>query len=221
MKVPLPLTLPLALVALICSTFADTDNTNRPTHHATKRDHGTYDYYVLHHDPVSTVPLSDILRSLGLELVDSVGQLPDHWLLRIPRNHEELQKRHTYERLDALTRRSSPKGWDQELERIAGAVKHLSLQTLRQRVKRTSEVQRSSQPIDWLAMNSSTVADREGIQDPIFSDQWHLVNDENPVHMVNAAPVWDMGIHGEGVISAMVDDGLDYESDDLADNFVS
>ena len=39
--------------------------------------------------------------------------------------------------------------------------------------------------------------------------------------MVNVAPVWDMGIAGEGIISAMVDDGLDYESDDLAANFVS
>ncbi len=39
--------------------------------------------------------------------------------------------------------------------------------------------------------------------------------------MLNAAPVWESGNAGEGVIAAMVDDGLDFESDDLADNFVS
>lgn len=70
-------------------------------------------------------------------------------------------------------------------------------------------------------MSSSAIAEREGIIDPNFGDQWHLVNDENPVHMVNVAPVWDMGIAGQGIISAMVDDGLDFESDDLAANFVS
>ena len=34
-------------------------------------------------------------------------------------------------------------------------------------------------------------------------------------------PIWDMGITGKGVITALVDDGLDYNSDDLAANFVS
>lgn len=37
---------------------------------------------------------------------------------------------------------------------------------------------------------------------------------------MNVAGVWEMGITGKGIISAMVDDGLDFESPDLADNFV-
>ncbi|OBZ65694.1 Protease KEX1 [Grifola frondosa] len=37
--------------------------------------------------------------------------------------------------------------------------------------------------------------------------------------MMNVTPVWDMGITGKGVITALVDDGLDYTSDDLAANF--
>jgi subtilisin family serine protease len=39
--------------------------------------------------------------------------------------------------------------------------------------------------------------------------------------MMNVTGLWDMGITGNGVITALVDDGLDYESEDLADNFVS
>jgi kexin len=39
--------------------------------------------------------------------------------------------------------------------------------------------------------------------------------------MMNVSRLWDMGITGDGVITALVDDGLDYESEDLADNFVS
>jgi hypothetical protein len=54
----------------------------------------------------------------------------------------------------------------------------------------------------------------------MFTDQWHLVNDEYPEHMMNVIPVWDMGITGHGVISGLIDDGLDYEHRDLAPNFV-
>ncbi|CAL1705543.1 unnamed protein product [Somion occarium] len=37
--------------------------------------------------------------------------------------------------------------------------------------------------------------------------------------MMNVTAVWEMGITGKGVISALVDDGLDYNSDDIAANF--
>jgi subtilisin family serine protease len=39
--------------------------------------------------------------------------------------------------------------------------------------------------------------------------------------MMNVTGVWKEGVTGKGVISALVDDGLDYESRDLAPNFVS
>lgn len=58
-----------------------------------------------------------------------------------------------------------------------------------------------------------------GITDPEFGRQWHIVNDASPHNMMNVTGVWDMGITGKGVISALVDDGLDYTSDDLAANF--
>jgi hypothetical protein len=54
----------------------------------------------------------------------------------------------------------------------------------------------------------------------LFPQQWHLVNDEFPEHMMNATPVWEMGFTGKGIISSLVDDGLDYTSEDLVDNFV-
>jgi kexin len=38
--------------------------------------------------------------------------------------------------------------------------------------------------------------------------------------MMNVTPVWDMGFTGKGIISSLVDDGLDYTSVDLKDNFV-
>jgi kexin len=38
---------------------------------------------------------------------------------------------------------------------------------------------------------------------------------------MNVTGLWKDGVTGKGVISALVDDGIDYESRDLAPNFVS
>ena len=38
--------------------------------------------------------------------------------------------------------------------------------------------------------------------------------------MMNVTGLWKEGLTGKGVISALIDDGLDYESDDLKGNFV-
>lgn len=65
------------------------------------------------------------------------------------------------------------------------------------------------------------VAASLGIKDPIFTEQWHLVNDKKPEHSINVAPVWQQGIKGQGVRVAVVDDGLDMHSEDLAPTFVS
>ena len=102
------------------------------------------------------------------------------------------------------------------------AVRHLEKQVPRQRIKRAAipDPLPDPQNDDDGHSLSRAVAERLGIADPLFPDQWHLINEDYPEHMLNTTPVWDMGIMGEGVISAMVDDGLDYDSEDLADNFV-
>lgn len=57
------------------------------------------------------------------------------------------------------------------------------------------------------------------INDPIFKDQWHIFNTAFPGHDVNVIPVWRMNITGKGVVTALIDDGLDYDSPDLKDNY--
>ncbi|KDE03993.1 hypothetical protein MVLG_05562 [Microbotryum lychnidis-dioicae p1A1 Lamole] len=63
------------------------------------------------------------------------------------------------------------------------------------------------------------VASKFGILDPLWPKQWHLFNDKMQEHSINVAGVWEQGITGKGVNVAIVDDGLDFESDDLAGNF--
>ncbi|CAK9436213.1 uncharacterized protein LODBEIA_P07710 [Lodderomyces beijingensis] len=58
-----------------------------------------------------------------------------------------------------------------------------------------------------------------GIQDPEFASQWHLLNLKYPGHDVNATGLWMEDILGQGIVTAIVDDGLDAESEDLQENF--
>lgn len=73
--------------------------------------------------------------------------------------------------------------------------------------------------VDSSQIPAKEVSDKLDIQDPIFFEQWHLVNTLAPGNDVNVKNVWYDGIRGKGITVAIVDDGLDYESQDLADNF--
>lgn len=57
------------------------------------------------------------------------------------------------------------------------------------------------------------------INDPEFPTQWHLINPNSLGNDVNVTGVWARNITGKGVVTALVDDGLDYEHEDLKNNF--
>ncbi|THH29587.1 hypothetical protein EUX98_g4596 [Antrodiella citrinella] len=194
-----------------------------------KRHYTTHDYYVIEHVPTAAgASLAEVARSLGVEVVEQAGELRDHWLVRSPKPplqqltaRGEPQDRVLRAFEDLQSRASSSLySRSEEVEhsrRVIHSVKYLERQELRQRVKRAPP------PIpgpDAVGLETSeAVAMRMRILDPEFTNQWHLVNDDYPQHMMNVTGVWDMGITGHGIISALVDDGLDYNSDDLAANF--
>ncbi|KAG0258013.1 pheromone processing endoprotease [Mortierella polycephala] len=62
------------------------------------------------------------------------------------------------------------------------------------------------------------IADIFRILDPGFRYQWHLHNTRDG-HDINVTGVWEQGINGSGVNVAIIDDGLDMTSEDLAPNF--
>jgi len=197
----------------------------------TKRHYGTHNYYVLEHDPrvLSGASLADVARALGVEVVERAGELSDHWLVRSEKPLADLAGRgeisdHVLDAYESLRARAAltqdshflaHSADTHQARSVVSSVKYLSRQYLRQRVKRAPP------PIRPTPGSSRAVALRLGIQDPLFPKQWHLVNDEQPEHMMNATPVWEMGLTGKGIISALVDDGLDYQSVDLAANFVN
>ncbi|KAL5606406.1 hypothetical protein BROUX41_002823 [Berkeleyomyces rouxiae] len=72
---------------------------------------------------------------------------------------------------------------------------------------------------DELEEKRKALIEKIDIKDPIFKDQWHLINTEQPGHDVNMTDIWLEGITGNGSIVAIVDDGLDMYSEDLKDNY--
>ncbi|HEX2620178.1 MAG TPA: S8 family serine peptidase, partial [Phototrophicaceae bacterium] len=64
------------------------------------------------------------------------------------------------------------------------------------------------------------------ITDPLYPEQWHLLNTGQQAGGVagndaNVYPAWDQGYTGTGVVLASVDDGLWWNSPDLLNNFLS
>ncbi|TFK29176.1 hypothetical protein FA15DRAFT_700441 [Coprinopsis marcescibilis] len=102
------------------------------------------------------------------------------------------------------------------LRRLASSITHLEKQ------HRHTLVQRAPAPAPPLVRpppSNDAVIDKYGIKDQFFSLQWHIANDRYPENMMNVTPVWDMGYTGKGVVTGLIDDGLDYTSEDLKDNF--
>ncbi|KAI1318140.1 pheromone processing endoprotease [Mortierella claussenii] len=65
---------------------------------------------------------------------------------------------------------------------------------------------------------SDGMAEELGFKDPGFRFQWHL-HDTKDRHDINVTGVWKQGINGTGVNVAIIDDGLDMDSEDLGPNF--
>ncbi|KAJ7256533.1 peptidase S8/S53 domain-containing protein [Mycena haematopus] len=189
---------------------------------SSNRNYDTHNYYVVEHD-AQHATLAVVSRALGVEVVDRAGELPNHWLVRAPKVSGEFIAREEQERDRVLDNYARLRAHSQDSvlaaradhdneARTAAAIKYLSRQTLRQRAKRAPLPQTSQE-------DARAVALRLGISDPLFAKQWHLINDEAPEHSMNVIPVWEMGYTGRGVISSFVDDGLDYTSEDLMENF--
>jgi kexin len=202
-----------------------------------RRDHTTHAYYALEHAPHAGAALSECAAALGVELVERVGELSNVWLVRAP--HAALAARSASAGADAdpvvaalaeLRARAAqqpswlalphPRRRAQHARRVAASVRFLERQVPRQRVKRDGRAVLDAPTDGGPLATTHDVATTLGIADPEFPKQWHLVNDEFPEHAMNVSRLWAEGVTGKGIISALVDDGLDFTSDDLAPNFV-
>lgn len=194
------------------------------------RDHDTFDYFVVHLQ--NSADPKAVATGLEANLEGPSGELPDHYTFSCYKNQstaleaslEELKRRRILRRrgLDV----------EDEPEELQGVRWHQK-QELRQRhVKRLppplphiKKAPPSNNPVQLDQQQQADKTRLEGIAktleitDPIFQEQWHLFNYVQKGVDVNVTGVWEQGITGTGVISAIIDDGLDFTSNDLKPNY--
>ncbi len=59
----------------------------------------------------------------------------------------------------------------------------------------------------------------EGMPDPMFRNQWFLNHGAVDGSDMNVMPVWERGITGRGVVVTILDDGIQTDHPDLAQNY--
>ncbi|EJU05150.1 hypothetical protein DACRYDRAFT_113341 [Dacryopinax primogenitus] len=207
------------------------------------RTYDSHDYYVIEHIPsASSSSIHECFQALGVELVEQVGELRDHWLVKVPKRNslvgrglEDEDGDNVMQRWGELQRRAKRQGIEardgsvSDARRIVQAIRSVQPQVPRQRVKRGDPPpppslfeRQEPHPLLRPEDNVTTAADVAAyleIADPEFTAQWHLLNAIDPYNTINVTGVWDMDITGHGTRVAVIDDGLDFDSDDLAPNY--
>ncbi|ODV61135.1 kexin KEX2 ASCRUDRAFT_80883 [Ascoidea rubescens DSM 1968] len=61
--------------------------------------------------------------------------------------------------------------------------------------------------------------EKKNINDPEFPNQWHLFNKYYPQRDLNVTGLWYENITGSGIVTAIIDDGIDYNSIDLKNSY--
>ncbi|EGE77626.1 kexin [Blastomyces gilchristii SLH14081] len=202
------------------------------------RNHDANDYFALHLDP-SVSPLQ-IAQLLGATHEGQVGELADHHTFSRPKGRPGSDLGKTLDDLKLRRRRrkrdvSHSSMEDPVVTDVLDGILWSQKLTLRPpMVKRAPPPPPPTTAKTKARQSKPQVQEDEGynaterlrhiattleIEDPIFADQWHLFNTVEVGHDLNVTGLWLEGITGEGVISAIVDDGLDMNSNDLMDNY--
>jgi kexin len=200
---------------LSLASFTALAHGSKPT-----RDYAANDYYVLHLDSATTP--DQVASRLGLAHEGKLGALDDHHVFRASKADHDIVTREITER----KRRKRDLGGSDPLDGILLSKKQEARQHLFKRDVVPSAPRglpslgnRHNARAQDLAAYQETIMKQLDIKDPIFKEQWHLLNPLQPGHDVNVTGLWLEGITGKNVTVAVVDDGLDMNSDDLKPNY--
>lgn len=205
------------------------------------RDHDANDYYAFHIDP--SISPDWIAQKLGARHEGQIGNLADHHTFSVPKGRgleidAELQNLRNRRRrrglLDETESGVSRRDLDGDvLDGIMWSQRLALKPRMQKRIPPppqppTSELTGSARksvrasklnPDPNAVARTKEIASTLSIKDPTFMEQWHLHNTIQVGHDLNVTGLWLEGITGRGVISAIVDDGLDMNSKDLKDNY--
>ncbi|KAI4907514.1 hypothetical protein J4E90_009543 [Alternaria incomplexa] len=183
--------------------------------HLPPRNYSSHDYYAVHISP-SASP-SDLAAHLGLTYEGPFGTLEDHHVFKAPKHENDIIDDAQQE----LKRRRRKREVGPEYHPL-DSVHFTQKQKIKARHWKRSvipELPERGPPVTDAIKAQREVASQLQIKDPIFEEQWHIFNVKTPGNDINVTGVWLQNITGEGVTACVVDDGLDYTSNDLKDNF--
>lgn len=190
--------------------------------HLPPRDYDAHDYYVLHLD--SNIAPARVAQRLGLTHEGQLGELQDHHLFRTSKTSQDVV--HTALKVRRIERKRSLDTNSDLLDSVRFAQKQVLKPRMEKRdVRNLPPTAKSQEERDEPAEDPATVARQQKVMqtmeivDPIFNEQWHLLNVREVGHDVNVTGVWEQGITGHNATVALIDDGLDMYSDDLKDNY--
>lgn len=190
------------------------------------RSYDTHDFYALQLDASSSP--SEVAALLGLEYDGPLGELDDHHLFRATKHQDDV----VADAVKELKRRRRRRDIQYDPTPLDGIRFHQK-QVARKRLTKRGPVSPDVAARAWVARAEEeassedevaiaarkTVMDTLGIQDPIFTEQWHLFNTLEVGNDLNVSGLWQEGITGKGSTVCIVDDGLDMDSEDLKDNY--
>ena len=192
------------------------------------RSYDTHDFFALHLDESATTP-SQVAQTLGVHHEGQIGELSCHHRFSLPKTKRSdldslLQDLRFRKRLRTRDVDDSILGKREDvLDGILGSELLIPKKRLHKRVlpiergyyQQGNERQPDAEAVKyWQNLTSSLQ-----IADPTFADQWHLYNTVQVGHDLNVTGVWLEGVTGQGIVSAVVDDGLDMYSNDLKLNY--
>ncbi|KAJ1914395.1 pheromone processing endoprotease [Mycoemilia scoparia] len=188
-----------------------------------------YDYYNIKFDSTDESKAVTFAKSANMELVGPLGNLPQYFVFRTPSKGADgglakrsLENHHLSKRSQAILDLYGPEHGVLYVNPILKKRRLFKRDSIMPAPSVTGET--TSNPFDYLGQriaNGTFNDPREWtpITDPQFKNQWHLHNIQYKGADVNVTGVWTQGITGYGVTVSLIDDGLDYTSEDLYESF--
>ncbi|KAK9467385.1 peptidase S8/S53 domain-containing protein [Lipomyces arxii] len=197
-----------SLFVLVCSCAVVLATALDPRGHVLPRDYDNREYYVAELNWLETeISCDDECRArryadkMGLRFEEQVGSLTGHYLFSVAKMVDAADSGILHK---IKARDADP-----------AEVRYVEKMKTKKLYKRGIELEPRAKKVD----KTQDIMDTLDIKDPLFSKQWHLYNPVQRGNDINVTGVWLQNVTGTGVVTAIVDDGLDFESDDLRDNF--
>lgn len=192
-----------------------------------ERNYQDKNYFILEFDTSSSnKKLHDFIHeNKGIYTFEHQARgFDDHFVFSIDKSHPYNEFLGNYNSNHDNLMKRSPE-FDVHYDNLVKNVRSVHLLPPKKLAKRLPvpheypEAKRTIDIVDSAQQPAKDISEKLDINDPIFIEQWHLLNTINPGNDVNVTGLWLNGITGKGVVSALIDDGLDCDSEDLAENF--